>query len=60
MTLRLRLHAYITTFSVSVAPRLGNNGTQVAVVITSIQVPITPPHSFSLARAGAVDTPSSL
>jgi hypothetical protein len=60
MTRRLRLHAYIMTFSVSVVPHLGNNGTQVAVVITSIQVPITPPHTFSLARAGAVDTPSSL
>lgn len=60
MTRRLRLHAYITTSSVSVVPYRGNNSTQAAVGITSIQVAITPPHTFSLARAGAVDTPSSL
>ena len=59
---RLPIHAYIMTSSVSVVLffTLWERCTHATVVMTSIQVPVSPPHALSLARACAVDTPSTL
>ncbi len=63
--LRLPIHAYITTFSVSVVPFLFfypcvQNRHSCRGAANSIQVSVAPPHALPLARARAVDAARTL